>query len=149
MKNYIDSIRTFSEPESIAVICATKKPGFSYGQTKALLNQGFGDRLYFVNPNENELYGKKVYKNVLDIPSHVDLALIIVPARLCPEIISQCAKKGIRRVIVLSAGFSETGDEGKRIEEEIPSIAKDKGMRIIGPSCKGLLGIIRIWKDRK
>jgi acyl-CoA synthetase (NDP forming) len=134
-----EELRPFFEPRSVALIGATRKLGFGFGQTRALLSQPFGDRLFLVNANEQELYGRKVYRRVEDIPSPVELAILMVPAGVCPRTLAECAKKGSRAAIVLAAGFAETGEDGLRLQEEMVRVAKAAGIRLIGPNCIGVV----------
>jgi acetyltransferase len=143
MNSDLNVLRPFFDPESVALIGATRKLGFGYGQTRALLSQGFGERLYYVNPSETELYGRPVYPNIGAIPSPVELAILMVPARLCPQVMAECADKGVRNAIVLAAGFSEIGEEGARIESEMAGIARHAGLRVVGPNCIGVVNTRR------
>jgi acetyltransferase len=126
-------------PKSIAIVGATQKPKFGYGVTRSLLDSNFG--VYPVNPNEDEIMGKRAYKSVKDIEEEIDLAIIVIPAQIVPEAMRECAEKGVRAVIIESAGFSEVGSEGKRLEGEVVRIAKENGMRIVGPNCVGLVNM--------
>jgi len=135
----ISAMKPFFSPQSVVLIGATKKFRFGLGQTMTLLSQGFGDRLFFVNPSEEEIFGKKVHKEMREIPDGVDLAILVIPARFCPGALAECAGKGVKAAIVLAAGFSETGPEGRRLEEEMGRIARESRMRVIGPNCMGVV----------
>ena len=126
-------------PKSIAVIGASADPTkFGGGFLGALLNFGYKGALYPVNPEGSEILGLKMYPNVRDIPEPVDLAHIMVPARVVPTVLEDCVQKGVKGAQIFTAGFTETGtEEGKRLEEEITRISK-KGLRIIGPNCFGV-----------
>lgn len=128
-------------PKSIAIIGASDEEG-SVGcmLTKNISELGYYGKVYPVNIRKNEILGLKAYKSVNELPETVDLALIATPAKTVPEVVEQCGKAGILGIIIISAGFKETGAEGKALEEEITAIKKAYNLRIIGPNC---LGIIR------
>ena len=96
-----------------------------------------GRRVYAVNPNETEVMGVCSYKTVLDVPDSVDLAVIVVPSKIVPQVFRQCAEKGIKAAVIISAGFSEVDGEGARLEAEIVDIAQKTGMHFVGPNCIG------------
>jgi len=127
--------------DSIAVIGARNAAG-SWGQDamKAALDSAkakAGRQAYPVNPNEAEVLGGKAYKSVLDIPGPVELAIIVVPAAAVPQVFRQCTEKKVKAAVIISAGFAEVDDNGKRLEEEIKTIAGEGGMRFTGPNCNG------------
>jgi len=134
----IDDLRPIFKPESIAVIGASRshlKIGY-----ETLLNTlvgGFKGKVYPVNPETGDIMGLKTYPSVLAIEGEVDLALIVVPAPFVPKVMKECAKKKVKGAIVISAGFAEIGQEGKRLEEEVISIAKEAKIRVIGPNTMG------------
>jgi acyl-CoA synthetase (NDP forming) len=125
-------------PESVAIIGASKSLLVGGGIfLNALIDMGF-PRIFPVNPKESELYGLKVYPNVKDIPEPVDYAIVAVQAKIVPQVIRDCVQKGVKVAHIFTAGFGETGEEeGKRLEKEIVEIAKGR-MRIIGPNCMGI-----------
>jgi len=125
-------------PKSHAVIGASANVRKFGGRfLGVLLSFGYGGKLYAVNPQESEVLGLETYARVGDIPGPVDLASIAVPARAVPEVIEECLAKGIKAAQILSAGFSEAGEEGKRLEEEVARTAS-RGIRIVGPNCFGI-----------
>ncbi len=126
------------KPRSIAVIGASpdqRKIGYTI--TRNLLS--FQGSLYPVNPRHEEILGRKAYQKVTDIPEAVDMAVIAVPAQVVPSIISDCALKNVRTAVIISFGFRESGEEGRQLEEEIVSIARKNGLRIIGPNSLGIM----------
>ncbi|MDY6965999.1 MAG: CoA-binding protein [Halobacteriota archaeon] len=127
------------EPKTIALIGATTKMKFGYGVTRDLLESDF--KVYPVHPKEDEIMGEKVYRSVEDIPDDIDLAIIVIPSGKVKNAMEECARKGVKAVIIESAGFSETGPEGKKLEDEIAAIAKENGIRVVGPNCVGLLNM--------
>ena len=127
------------DPKSIAVIGASRNPEkIGYQVVKNLLNAGYEGKIYPVNPNADEILGLKAYPSVLDIPDDIDLAVIVVPAKIVPNVIEDCGKKGVNGLVIITSGFSEIGEEGKELEEKVVEIAKRYGMRIIGPNVVGI-----------
>jgi acetyl coenzyme A synthetase (ADP forming)-like protein len=127
-------------PKSVAVIGASREQA-SIGARllRNLLRGGFSGTVFPVNPSAPSVGSVKAYKSVLDIPDPVDLAVVVVPARFVLDVARDCAKKGVRGLVVISAGFSETGPEGGALEQELLQIVRDAGMRMVGPNCMGLL----------
>jgi len=127
-------------PKSIALIGASEEEG-SVGKTLMMnLLSGKGRSIFPINPNRTSVMGIKCYPTIKDVPEQVDLAIIAVPAKIVPDIVEQCGESGVFGLIIISAGFKEIGEEGKKLEEKIESIRSKYGMRIIGPNC---LGVIR------
>jgi acetyltransferase len=131
----------FFSPSSIAVIGASRRRGGS--QTIKNLLFGYDGKIYPVNPGYDAIHEIPCFPSLDHIPSPVDLAIILVPAPKVPEVLKDCAAKGIKRVMIESAGFSETGPGGKDIQAQCVAIARDAGIRIWGPNCMGLVDIKR------
>ena len=139
----IDELRPFFEPKAVAIIGATNKKGkvgnVIFENFKKNKEQGiFKGSIYPVNPKLDEIEGYKVYKGVKELPEDADLAVISIPAPFVPQTMKEIAEKGIKSVIIITGGFGELGEEGKKMEEEILQIAKENGIRIIGPNCVGI-----------
>jgi len=139
----IDELRPFFEPKAVAIIGATNKKGkvgnVIFENFKKNKEQGiFKGSIYPVNPKLDEIEGYKVYKGVKELPEDADLAVISIPAPFVPQTMKEIAEKGIKSVIIITGGFGELGEEGKKMEEEILQIAKENGIRIIGPNCVGV-----------
>ncbi|MFC2011066.1 acetate--CoA ligase family protein [Chloroflexota bacterium] len=136
-----DILETFAPifyPKSHAVIGASSDVQKFGGRfLKVLLSFGYAGKLYPVNPQESQILGLKTYSRVGDIPEPVDFASITVPARAVPEIVEECLAKGIKAVQILTSGFKEISEEGKKLEEQLTKTAA-KGIRIIGPNCFGV-----------
>ncbi|MEM4447337.1 MAG: CoA-binding protein [Candidatus Jordarchaeales archaeon] len=132
------SLDAFFNPRSVAVIGATETLGFGHVPTKNILSHQ-GVKTYLVNIKGGKVMGVDVFRSVRELPEVVDLAVIMVPSGAVIEVIKECAEKGVRHVIIESAGFSETGEEGARLEREVVKIARANGMRIIGPNCVGVV----------
>ena len=127
--------------KSIALVGASDKEGsVGYALMKNLTNQGYEGKVYPVNINKTQILGTKAYQNVGQLPETVDLAVIATPAKTVPNIVEDCGKAGIVGAIIISAGFKETGPEGKQLEDQILEIKRKYNMRIVGPNC---LGVIR------
>lgn len=127
-------------PKSIALIGASrdeKSLGFSILSNVAKL--GFAGDIYPVNPKATEILGLTCYVSVLKIPKPIDLAVIMVPAKFVAAVLTECGKKNIKGVIIISAGFKEIGAEGLEREKEIQSIAKKYQIKLIGPNCLGIM----------
>jgi len=129
----------FFEPQSLAVIGSLREGYFGgYAAIKTLLKAGFGGKIYPVNPSYQEVLGLRVYPSIKDIPEEIDFALMIINRRSVPNVMKECAEKGIKAVIVVSDGFAERDEEGVRLQKEIVEIARQAGMRIIGPNTAGI-----------
>ena len=130
-------LEKFFYPRSLAIIGATRTPGFGFGIPAFLKRQGWLERTYLVNPKGGEIEGRKVYTSIEELPGGIDLAVVMVRAELVPEVLAELGRKGIRRVIIESAGFAEIGE--KKRQEELLRIAREYGIRIIGPNCVGVV----------
>lgn len=129
----------FFKPGAIAVIGASNDPmKLGYEVFKNLKKYKDG-RVYPVNVKDETVQGVKAYKNVRDIPDEVDLAIIVVPKRFVKQAIIDCGEKGVKGAVIITAGFGETGEEGKKEERELVEIAHSYGMRLIGPNCVGVM----------
>ena len=127
-------------PRSVAVIGASTAPGsIGWRLFANLIDTGFTGALFPVNRSAPVVHSVRAYPSVLDIPDVVDLAFIAVPARSVLEVVAECARKGVRGISVISAGFSETGEEGRKFEAELLALVRGAGMRMVGPNCMGLL----------
>lgn len=127
-------------PRSLAVIGATDREG-TIGRTVVdnTLRSTFGGPVYLVNASRDSVAGRPAYRSIADVPPPVDLALIAVRAELTPDIVRQCGKAGVRGVIIIAAGFKETGPEGAALERRVFEEARRGGVRVIGPNCVGVM----------
>ncbi len=136
-------MKLFFDPKRVALIGAStnkRRPG---NQLFRNLEACFGDDFYPVNPRVDKIDEKVCYGNILDVPVEIDLAVVFIPASAVPKALEQCAEKGVRRVIIESAGFAEAGVEGKALEAQCHEIARKRGLRIWGPNCMGLINVHR------
>ena len=123
---------------SIAVIGASDKPGkIGFEIFRNIVEGRFQGKLYPINPKLTELMGYKCYHAINDVPDHIDLAVITIPAPVIPKVLEECGEKGVKGVIIISAGFSEVGNF--ELENKIVNIAKKYGIRIVGPNCAGIV----------
>ena len=129
----------FFRPKGVAVIGASNDPMKLGYEVFKNLKKYKGGKVYPVNVKDEVVQGVKAYKNVKDIPDEVDLAVIVVPKRFVKGTIEDCGEKGVRGIVLITAGFGETGEEGKREERELVEIAHGYGMRLIGPNCVGIM----------
>ena len=134
------SIRPFFEPQSVAVIGASRTRGKIGSEIlHNLVATGFTGTISVVHPNAAEIEGHAAYRRVADIPGEVDLAVVAVPAGDVSNVIDDCIAKGVRGICVISAGFAEIGPEGVERERELLTKIRNAGCRLIGPNCMGLL----------
>ncbi|MFC1896626.1 acetate--CoA ligase family protein [Thermodesulfobacteriota bacterium] len=135
----IEQLNPIFSPRSLAVIGASSVP-FKWGfQTiQRLIATGYQGAIYPVNPTEKEIQGLTAYPGVLDIPDEVDLAVMAVRAELIPQAMRHCVEKGIRGAIIISADFAETGDHGRALQKQVTDIAREGGLRFVGPNCFGI-----------
>jgi acetyl coenzyme A synthetase (ADP forming)-like protein len=131
----------FQNPTSIAVIGAsTEEQKVGHYVLKNLITQGFAGSIFPVNPKAPEILGKKAYPNVTAIPDAVDMAVIVTPAATVSALAEECGKKGVKTLVVISAGFGEIGtDEGHAREKELVEIVRKYKMQLVGPNCLGML----------
>ena len=134
------TIENFFHPKSIAVIGASGTPGkVGHAVLLNLIQHGYKGKIYPVNPTKTSLMDLPCYKSVLNIPGDVDLGIVIVPGNAMFEVVEQCGQKGLAGLVVISAGFKETGAKGAKIEKRLIGQAKKYGMRVQGPNCLGLI----------
>ncbi|MCC6032492.1 MAG: CoA-binding protein [Desulfurococcaceae archaeon] len=145
------AIRLFFEPESVAVIGASRDPSKTgHVILKNIVEGGYKGRIYPINPSANEILGLKCYKSVLEVPENIDLAVVVVPARLVPSVIDELGVKKVKAAVIISGGFRETGtQEGRRLEEELKNKAISNNVRVLGPNCQGVnnphVGLCASW----
>jgi len=146
MINVSDShiIHTFLNPQSVAVIGASKNPLKGGNRiVNNLVNNKFNGKVYPINPNaEGEIYGLKFIPSVLNIEENVDLAIFYVPNQMIPNLLRECIQKGIKGAIIEASGFEEVGEIGLQLRDEIKEITDDfQKFHIVGPNCMGLTRI--------
>ena len=126
-------------PKGVAVIGASGNPQkIGYALASNLVTDKKDRRIFLVNPSEKEILGEKVFADVKDIKENVDLAVIAVKPEIVPNVLRACGEKKIPYCIIITAGYKETGEEGKKREDELKQIAKNFNIKIIGPNCLGI-----------
>ncbi len=138
-------LKPFFEPSSVAVIGASRDPAkLGFAVLNNLVEGGYVQKgaVYPINPKADEVLGLKAYASVMDVPDDIELAVIVIPYTYVPDALRVCGQKGIPAAIVISAGFREAGMEGLERERELIDIAKECGIRLIGPNCLGVIDTI-------
>ncbi len=137
-----NDLSPFFSPQGVALIGASSNPNkIGYGVLRNLTQYGYRGYVYPVNPHYQEVTGLPCYPDIVDVPDPIDLAVIILPARLTPAVLDACGKRGIKAAIIISGGFKEVGPEGAAIEDECVAIARRYGMRLMGPNCVGTIDL--------
>ncbi|MEX2706518.1 MAG: acetate--CoA ligase family protein [Candidatus Freyrarchaeum guaymaensis] len=133
-------LKSLFSPRSVAVIGATDVPGkIGNNVISNLVFGGFEGEIFPVNPNFQRVYGIETYPKITDVPQEVDLAVIVIPARHVLRVFRECAEKKVKACVIITAGFSEVGEEGRRMQEEITRIAVENGIAVVGPNCMGIV----------
>jgi len=133
-------LESFFNPKSVAIVGASRqKSKVGYEILASIMGAGYKGKIYPVNPQADTIEGLKCYPDLESIQQVPELVIIIVPAKIVPVIMQQCAKIGTRAVIIITAGFKEVGKEGRELEEQIIQTARQAGIRVIGPNCLGVI----------
>ncbi|MHC1630952.1 MAG: acetate--CoA ligase family protein [Methanotrichaceae archaeon] len=133
-------LRDLFYPKNIAVLGASDKPGkLGWNVFSNLLNHNFGGQLYPVNLKAKTVQGVPAVSSIGNIEGTVDVAIVLVPAAAAPKAVKECCQKGVKFVIIESAGFAEIGADGKSIETKIKKIAEEHDCRVLGPNCSGII----------
>jgi len=134
------AIDALFNPRSIAVIGASATEGkLGNDVVKNLIESEFEGRIYPVNPRGGEILGLKAYRSVSEIGGRLDVAVIVIPAKYVLPVVEECGKKGVKALVVITAGFKEMGHEGQKAEKELIGIAEKHGMIVLGPNCLGII----------
>ena len=134
------SLEAFFQPRSVAVIGASRKLGTISGEIlHNIMTYGFNGPVYPVNATSPVVQSIISYRTVEDVPGPVDLAVIVVPAAHVLEVARGCARKKVRAMVVISAGFAESGTRGRELQSELVNICRQAGMSLIGPNCMGII----------
>jgi len=131
----------FLSPKSIAVIGASDKEGSVGRAITSNIMKGYKGTVYPISPSRDKVFDQKAYKTVLDVPNEIDLAVIITKNTVVPIVLEECGKKKIHGAVVITAGFKEVDDEGKKLEQQLKDISKKYNIRIIGPNCLGVMNL--------
>ena len=139
----MSSLDAILKPKSIAVIGASTKEGTVGSEVmKRLTEYKFKGQICPVNPKGGEMYGLVAYTSILEAPCDVDLAVIVVNSRFVLDTVDQCAQKGVKGLVVISAGFKEVGGEGAELEKQLLEKVKKYNMRMVGPNCVGVINAL-------
>ncbi len=134
------TLEGFFNPKSIAVVGASRTEGkVGHEILENIKKDGFTGGIYPINPSADEVEGLKCYPDLHSLPEVPELVVVVVPAKFTPGVMEDCAKLGVKSVIIISAGYREIGEEGLKLEQEVVQIAKRAGIRFIGPNCLGLM----------
>jgi len=136
----VENLDKVFKPKSIAVIGASNKFG-SPGHTifRNLVGSGYDGVVYPINPKHESIQGVQAYKSIEEIPKVVDLAIIATPSKIVNDVVERCGKKGIKGILIISAGFKEIGEKGVKLEKELLRIKEKYNLRIVGPNCVGYI----------
>lgn len=134
------SLDCIFKPKSIAVIGASaKKESIGHEILHNLITYDYNGTIFPINPKAKVIHSFKTYASVLDVPDPIELAIIAVPKQFVLNIAVECGKKGVKGLVVISAGFKEIGEKGEKLENELLSIVQKHNMRMVGPNCMGIL----------
>ena len=133
-------LEKFFNPKSVAIVGASRQKGkVGYEILRSMLDAGFPGKIFPVNPQAEEIEGLKCYPDIRAVGQTPDLVVIVVPAKAVPSVMQQCAAVGNKAAVIITAGFKEIGEEGRKLEQQVVQIAKQSGIRVIGPNCLGLI----------
>jgi acetyl-CoA synthetase (ADP-forming) len=137
------NLQTLFYPRSVAIVGASKNPGkLGYHVMKSLTQGGFEGEMFPINPRETDVFGFQAYPSVLEVPEGVDVAIVALPAQIVPDIFKQCATKGVKGMVLITAGFKEIEDEyGGQLQDEIAELANEAGIPVIGPNTFGMVNL--------
>jgi acyl-CoA synthetase (NDP forming) len=140
----MDSVfKDYFYPKSICVVGASSKPkSLGYELTKSIKQYGYTGKLFLINPKSDEVLGYKCYPAVESVSEKIDLAIIMVPKQFVEESIKQLTAKGTKAIILITAGFKETGKEGEEEEKRILQLVKNSNARLVGPNCMGIINTL-------
>ena len=134
------SLRPFFQPRSLAVIGASRNPANIGARIlNALLTAGYKGQIYPINPHASSIASLRAYKSLQDLPEGPDLAVIAVPRDSVLKVVDDCASRGVRAIVVITAGFAESGPEGRDLQRRLVENVRGYGMRMVGPNCLGLI----------
>lgn len=136
-------LQAFFQPAGVAVIGSLREVmGTAYGVIKNMRLFGFSGAIYPINPNPSrygEVFGLEVFSNVNEVAQLIDLAVVITPPATVPEVVEECARRGVKAIIVISEGFAESGKEGAALQRKLADTARRTGVRIMGPNTFGVV----------
>ena len=125
--------------KSVAVIGASEKRGFGRKAVENLMKGSLGEELYLVNPGRDQVFGKKCYKSIRDIGKNIDLAVFCTPMMAVNGLLREAGECGVKGAVVYASGYSESGEDGAKAQQELREIAAEYGMAVCGPNCGGVI----------
>lgn len=136
----MEKLDAIFSPRSVAVLGASSTPGkVGHDIFANILRGEYTGTLYPVNPNARSILCVRCYSSITEIPDPVDMAMIILPPKIALQAVNECVEKGVKGIVIVSAGFKEVGGQGAEIEEEIAGICRDSGIPLVGPNCLGVI----------
>ncbi len=130
-------------PKTVCVAGASSKPlSLGYELTKTVIGYGYKGKLLLVNPKAEKILGVKCFKDIQSVPDEIDLAIVMVPKVFAEDTIKQLIEKGVVSIILITAGFKETGNEGEEAEQRIIDLVKKHNVRLVGPNCMGIINTL-------
>jgi acyl-CoA synthetase (NDP forming) len=143
MEKRWEAMDAIFKPKAAAVIGASDNPGkLGSHVMRSLTEGGYQGRIYPVNPGKNEIMGIKTYPSLLQVPESVDLSIIVLPAESVPKTFQECREKGVKGIVLITAGFKEIEDKrGETLQREITELANQYGMKVIGPNTFGVVNL--------
>ena len=141
-KNWV-ALNAIFNPDSVAIIGASDNPGKLGSHVMRSLTEGaYPGKLFPVNPGKGEIFGIKTYPSLLQVTEEVDLSILVLPAEQVPKIIKECNEKGVKGIVLITAGFKEIEDQkGEDLQREISELANQFGIKIIGPNTFGIVNL--------
>lgn len=137
-----EGLGSILRPQSIAVIGASRSPStIGYQILANIVRYGYTGAVYPINPNATSIHSIKAYKSVADVGEAIDLGVVVVPKELVPGVVEECGRAGVKGLVVISAGFKETGGKGAQREKELLKLVRGHGMRMVGPNCMGVINV--------
>ncbi len=135
----ITQLDAILRPKSVAVIGASTSPDkLGHEILRNILNGGYQRAVYPINPKADSILDLPCHANVKDLPESPDMAVLIIPARFVPQAVQDCGEKGVKGAVIITGGFSEAGVEGEALQQQTAEIARNFGVRLIGPNCQGV-----------
>ncbi len=133
-------LQHFFNPSSVAVVGASQNTAkIGYEILNNIVRYGYSGDVYPINPTAKEILGYQAYPDLASVPSKIDVAVVAVPAGKVMDVLEQCGKKKVDSVVIITAGFKETGPQGARLEQELVTRSRELGIRVVGPNCLGII----------
>jgi acetyl coenzyme A synthetase (ADP forming)-like protein len=143
----VEAVRSFLSPTAVAVVGASRREGTVGGEIlHNLVSGGYQGAIHPINPYAETIAGRRAYASIEEVPEPIELAVIVVPAAAVVGVARECAVAGVRALLVISAGFAESGADGAVLQRELLEVCREAGMRLIGPNCLGVLNLDPVVK---